>query len=95
MGLKHRLRRWLLESDIKSNALGAMSHKGLGSNANFDQSHGIHFSIYPASGGNVVKCAMYDSITDRRHTSLHVIPSGDKLAESIARIITTETLANR
>lgn len=54
--------------------------------------NGMNFTLHSASGGYVMEYTQYDSKTDERQQSLHIITSDQDLGQSIAHIITLEML---
>lgn len=52
----------------------------------------ISFQVFPASGGVAVQVQSYDRHHDERSTKLHVIPEDKDLAESLAHILSLESM---
>ena len=67
-------------------------HGLIAGNSRSLDSNGVNFTLYSASGGNVVELRHYDSQTDRQTTGLYVIPATEDLGQSLAHIITVEAL---
>ncbi len=57
-----------------------------------DGSNGMHFTVYPATGGKVIETRTYDPRTDRHNTELYVITDKEELGEELAQIITKTNL---
>lgn len=55
-------------------------------------SYRINFSLYPATGGNILEIRFYDKKTDNEITNLHIIHSDQDLGDAIGKIITYEML---
>jgi hypothetical protein len=83
---KNKLRNWL----INDNDCEKVVHSDYISLDN----DGLRFKILPADGGFVAEFRAYDSIKDRHHTRLHIIPSDQDLGQRIGQIITMEVLRN-
>lgn len=56
------------------------------------RSRGIFLKIISGQGGVVVEARQFDDRNGEWHTAVHVIPESDNLAESIAHIITMQSL---
>ena len=50
------------------------------------------FNLYNANGGYVIELRRFDSNRDEWSTSLHIVPNGEELGQSIDHIITLEAL---
>ena len=57
-----------------------------------DSSPDINFKMYRAENGFIMEVRHYDKRTDRQSNNLHLIPESDDLGQSIAHIITIESL---
>ena len=55
---------------------------------------GVNFSLHRADGGYIIEYRAYDSVRDRRISSLHLITQDENLGERIGQIITLELLRN-
>ena len=56
------------------------------------RSRGIFLKIISGQGGVVVEARQFDDRNGEWHTAVHVSPESDNLAESIANIITMQSL---
>ncbi len=83
-----------VESSYTNSSLGSISmSKSSGpARADLDASRGIHFTVFPATGGKVIQVSTYDPRTDRSTNSLYVVTNEDELGEELAQIITRESL---
>ena len=52
----------------------------------------LNFRMYKAENGWVMEVRQHDRRTDRQHTNLHLIADNEELGDSIAKIITLESL---
>lgn len=55
-------------------------------------SSGIYFKVVPGNGGIVIEVTHYENKTDSEIITLHVIPEGEEISETIAKIITIESM---
>jgi hypothetical protein len=107
MGMRAKIYRWLLAGyQLENSANGPMKIEGRGSlvkrlprlrSTAIDElpeldSKGIYFKVIPGSGGIAIEVSHYDTKSERDITTLHIIPEGDELSESLAQIITLEAM---
>jgi len=85
MGIKRIIRDWLADSDEKRVPPAMPAH-------DFNRTNGMQLSVFPASGGYIVEYRKYNEKTDRYDSGLHIIHQENKLAESVAKIMTAELL---
>jgi hypothetical protein len=52
----------------------------------------INFKIYPAESGHIVEFSKYDRNADRHCTRLHLITDSQDFGQTVAHIITLETM---
>lgn len=52
----------------------------------------LNFRMYRASNGYAMEVRCYDKRTERHSVNLHLIPDSEDLGQSIAHIITVESL---
>jgi hypothetical protein len=87
--LKQRFRNWLMNDDdeysMPINVVMEDEHDIRSDDA-------INFTVINAAGGRIVKVSYYDQRNDRNRQSLHLITPDENLAESLAHILTLETL---
>ena len=57
-----------------------------------EDNHGMHFTVFGATGGKIIQIKTFDSRTDSYRSNLHVITDGENLGEELAMIITREQL---
>jgi hypothetical protein len=72
--------------------------RGSSSNASKSQDFefpisGINFTIYPASGGKVVRVHHYDHVKDRSDNNLYIIQDSDDFGQELAMILARHRLA--
>ena len=84
--IKNKLRNWLT-NDAGCEKVGHSDYISI-------DNDGLRFKILPADGGFVAEFRVYDSIKDRHHTRLHIIPSDQDLGQRMGQIITMEVLRN-
>ena len=73
------------------NMAGAQINKG--SSSNELESHAdLHFRMYRAETGYAMEVRHYDKRTERHNINLHLITDDQDLGQSIAHIITVESL---
>jgi hypothetical protein len=58
-------------------------------------SRGITFSVYPGIGGIAVESKTYNTHSDEWETSLHIVPDGAELSDTLAHIITMQALRHK
>jgi hypothetical protein len=78
------------------NSIGTRARPGRGTisaNTDLDSSDGLHFTVFGATGGKVIKVSSYDRHTDRTSSNLYVIVDGEDLGQEISQIITRESLS--
>lgn len=77
-----------------NSAIGNSMHsaKSVGSSSLADQSRGMHFSVFTATGGKVVQLTTYNSHTDKSSTALYVVTDNEDLGEELNMIICKESL---
>jgi hypothetical protein len=92
--LKRRLRDWFNRDDCiietspmikKSSNVISLDDEGL-------RSQPFRLKVYNANGGIIVETSKYDSVKDRNFNGLHIITHDQELGESLAKIITMESL---
>lgn len=100
MGIKSWIRNWLW-APTESGADQPMSMKSTPSTGKSQFKHksefttdlcGMHFIVYSASGGKIIKFEHYDEQTDRRNSKLYIISEDGDIAKQISEIITVECL---
>jgi hypothetical protein len=84
---KNKLRNWLINDTVSHETVAHSEYMSI-------DSDGMRFKILPADGGFVAEFRVYDSIKDRYHTRLHIIPSDQDLGQRMGQIITMEVLRN-
>jgi hypothetical protein len=84
--LRERLGHWLLGNRDDVDVVETFSGDGL------LHSEPFRFSIYRANGGTVVETRSWNSKNDQNDTRLHIITDDNDLGQSLAKIITMETL---
>jgi len=52
----------------------------------------LRLNVYRASGGTIVETSQYDQIKDRNFNQLHIVTHDQDLGQSLAKIITMESL---
>ena len=57
-----------------------------------DDTNGMNFTVYNATGGKVIQFSIYDKQRDRHISSLYVVTDRENLGEELAQIITKESL---
>ena len=92
--LKNAVRKWLSE-DVNNNMPDISQPRGNLKGiptpritTGLDRNDGLHFTLYSASGGNIVEFRRYDVKTDSHDISLHIIRSDEDFTEALANIIT-------
>ena len=92
--LKRRIRNWINQDECIQEA---RPHKWKSSMISTSESEGLsseplRLSIYRANGGTIVETRVYDRQKDRNQTQLHIVGHDSDLGESLAKIITMESL---
>jgi len=101
--LKRRLQNWLNSSDAfyieeSNRAQNKWSNSAkIGTLASMSDSETLsseplRLSIYRANGGTIVETRQYDRTKDRSANQLHIVGNDQDLGESLAKIITMESL---
>jgi len=57
-----------------------------------DRNNGMNFTVFNATGGNVIQFTTYDMTRDRGTSNLYVVTDRENLGEELAQIITRESL---
>lgn len=88
--LKVKIVNWLHSNSIgnaktKAHGLAPIESKGL-------DSEPMRLHIYRANGGTIVETRVYDRQRDRTTNQLHIIGHDQDLGQSLAKIITMESL---
>jgi len=52
----------------------------------------LRLSIYSANGGVVIETRQYDRVKDRSINQLYVVGHGEDIADTVAKVITMESL---
>lgn len=73
------------------NMVGAQISKGFSSNE-LESHADLHFRMYRAENGYAMEVRHYDKRTERHNINLHLITDDQDLGQSIAHIITVESL---
>lgn len=58
-----------------------------------DLGSGINITVFPATGGQVIRTSYYDPIRDRLNSKLYIITDKDDLGVELGQIITRENLS--
>lgn len=92
--VKQRLRNWINnDRDLYSNSKPIMeSSKAVSIDDHGLRSQPFKLKIYNANGGIIVETSKYDIIKDRNINGLHIITHDQELSDSLAKIITMESL---
>lgn len=101
--LKRRLRNWINSDDgdyiVESNraqnkwSTGSKINTLIGvSDSETFSTEPLRLSIYRANGGTIVETRQYDRTKDRSSNQLHIVGNDQDLGESLAKIITMESL---
>lgn len=61
-------------------------------NGCIEDSRGIDFTIYNATGGKIVQMRSYDPTLDRGSSSLYIITDKEDMGEELSLILTRESL---
>jgi len=88
--LKRKLRNWINEDypvEITESSYGTISL-----NTKTFSSEGFRIQVYRANGGIVLETSVYDRHKDCNHNGLYVVTEDEQLGETIAKIITMESL---
>ena len=93
--LKNKVRRWLREDVVELEnrkyptnpgaRIETVESKGL-------DSEPMRLHIYRANGGTIVETRIYDRQRDRTTNQLHIIGHEQELGQSLAKIVTMESL---
>ena len=92
--LKLKLRDWVNSAqDIEMNST-RKQQRGLAISSDGETlgTEPLRLSIYRANGGTIVETRNYDRQKDRSLTHLHIVQHDDDLGQSLAKIITMESL---
>ena len=92
--LKSWLRNWVSQDECIQET---RPHKWNSSMISTAESEGLSseplsLSIYRANGGTIVETRVYDRQKDRNQNQLHIVGHDADLGESLAKIITMESL---
>lgn len=103
MKLKERFRRWLLDgqdSREESNRVPTSSYDSgskigpMTSSAarKAELSGGMTFTLYSASGGQVMQFRAYNPTKDHWDERLYLVPDGEDFSQRVAEIVTLEAI---
>ncbi len=93
--IKRWIRRWLNSDSDSDHKVYPVEQDCVTSSSRgrIDHDDGvIHFTVYPAAGGQVVQVNYRDHVKDRHYSKLHIIQSGEKFGEEIEQILALERL---
>lgn len=79
-------------SDRKMNSIGSVVSSRHHNQTLGSEGEPLRFTVYNASGGKIVEINHYDSRTDRHHSSLHIIGSGEDFGAELGKIAFVEAL---
>jgi hypothetical protein len=85
LGLKQRLRNWLMNEELEQDVPQLVESDRL-------SSEGMRMQIYKASGGYVVETRTYDHHKDRNFNTMHVIREDQDLGDALGKIVMMEAL---
>jgi hypothetical protein len=91
--LKKQLRNWLNNHENNSmNIIQKSKSTAISVEGESLSTEPMRLSIFRANGGTVVETRVYDRQKDRNQTQLHIISHDADLGQSLAKIITMESL---
>lgn len=82
---------WIMTPEQEEVRLGAVDVDIKGSPLRYANNH-ITFNMYTANGGHVVECTTVIKDTERRASSLYIIPESENFEKNLGEIITIERL---
>jgi len=85
--LKRKIRNWLENDEYLITESSSIKLT-----TNTLNSDGFKIYVYRANGGIVLETSVYDRHKDRNHNGLYVVTEDEQLGDTIAKIITMESL---
>ena len=93
--LKLKLRNWVMSAHDEVEKMSSNKiPRGLAVTSDSESlsTEPLRLSIYRANGGTIVETRTYDRQKDRNQNQLHVVTHDQDLGDSLAKIITMESL---
>jgi hypothetical protein len=89
--IKNKLRQWLYNDENHKVKHSSILEPAVPRTLYGDP---LRINVYSAEGGVVIETRKYNQIKDRENTHLYIVPDEQDLVDSLAKIITMETLRN-
>ena len=89
MKLRRWLLKWLSRSEDEGKVYSVVSND---IQSTRPSKEGLNFVLYPAVGGHILECRVYDHKTDRNNNTLYMIHDDEDFAQQVAQSIMLEMM---